>query len=208
MGLQIPHATAHIYHGVQLIIMAGKKKSNYISYELKKLDSYVEQLQEFLDNNPPNLAVDRVERIVTNRGESIKVIASKEAQVKCFMDQLEKLPRLLEDLNRLRKEVDSDKKEVELRGGADRPGFMDDDDEEEEEQEEKSKKKNTRVNKKEDTTSAFDDDAFFEEEESTEESQEEVEEEDEIEQPRLKQLPPPDDEDEDDGDDSWLDERQ
>lgn len=181
--------------------MAGKKKTNYISYELKKLDTYVGQLLDFLDKNPPNLAVDRLERIVTARGESIKVIASIEQQVKTFNDIMEKLPKLLEDLNRLRKEVDTDKKEIEVRGGQDRPGFMEDDDDIEE-QDEKPKRKSNKSNI---SSNAFDDDSFHDnEEDQLEIVQEEDESEDEpIEQ---KQLPAPEDE-EDPGDDSWLEER-
>jgi len=169
--------------------MAGKKKTNYISYELEKLDTYMEQLQDFLDKNPPNLATDRIERISTPRGgESIRVIASMEDQVKAFMGVLEKLPKVLEDMNRLRKEVDSDKKEIELRGGADRPGFMDDEDEDEEEEEKpKTKKKNSKKQESKDVEeTAFDDDSFFEEDGGQ------------------KLLPPPDEEDE--GDDEWQEE--
>ena len=177
--------------------MAGKKKTNYISYELKKLDEYIEQLQSFLDKNPPNLATDRLERIISARGESIKVIASIETQVNCFMDKLEKLPRLLEDVNRLRKEVDQNKKEIELRGGANRPGFMDDEDDEEEDDDPKPKKKN-KSEKKEPTSSVFDDETFFEEEDET--TPEEPTE-------PLKQLPAPDEE-EDPGDDEWLTDRE
>lgn len=178
--------------------MAGKKKTNYISYELEKLDLYIGQLQAFLDKNPPNLATDRVEHIQTLRGgTTIKVIASIEQQVNCFMDKLEKLPRLLEDVNRLRKEVDQNKKEVELRGGADRPGFMDDEEEEEEEQEKKSKKKKPIKDQKITPLTSFDDDEFYED------GKEEPKEEPTIQ----KQLPAPE-EDLDEGDDEWLDERE
>lgn len=149
------------------------KKTNYIIYELKKLDDYVRQLQDFLDKNPPNLAVDRTEVIATRGGgTSIKVIASIEDQVKLFIHALEKLPKALEDLNRLRKEVDSDKKELELRGGADRPGFMDEEDssDEEPDEEEKPKPKRKASSKssknsfKDSQPNAFDDDSFFEDE--------------------------------------------
>lgn len=137
--------------------MAAKKKSNFISYELKRLEVYLSQLQGYMDKNPPDLMVDRLEEIVLPRGGvSIKVIASIEDQIKMFLLTLEKLPKVLEDINRLRKEVDDDKKEVVVRGGQEMPGFMDDDDEEEEyEEQKKSKKKNKGVE--------FDDDSFYEE---------------------------------------------
>lgn len=179
--------------------MAGKKKTNYISYELKKLDLYISQMNDFLDKNPPNLATDRIERIVTGRGESIRVIASIETQVKCFMDNLEKLPKLLEDLNRLRKQVDDDKKEITLRGGADRPGFMDDD---EDEEEEITKRK--KPNKKEEIklTTTFDDDSFHQGEVKNEELIEE-----EIKEQKLLSSSE-EDEDEEESDDEWLLERE
>jgi hypothetical protein len=183
--------------------MPAKKKTNYISYELTKLETYLEQLQAFLDKNPPDLAVDRTEIYATARGgEGIKVIASIEDQVKMFLLALEKLPRVLEDINRLRKEVDGGKEEIELRGGADRPGFMDDDeDDEEEEVKPKPKKKPTRKKDQEEDVepSAFDDDSFFEEEGGHKDDEgDEVEE-------KQKLLPAPEDHDE--GDDDWMDER-
>lgn len=146
--------------------MPAKKKTNYISYDLKKLDLYWDQLRDFMDKNPPNLATDRLEKIQTANGFSYKVIATIEQQVKLFMDNLQKMPALLEDINRLRKEVDTDKKEVELRGGADRPGFMDDDEDDDEPIQKKSNKKQTPTN-------AFDDDEFYEN------------------KSELKELPPP-----------------
>lgn len=174
--------------------MAGKKKTNFISYELKKLDTYMEQLQDYLDNNPPNLATDRIERISTPRGgESIRVIASKEDQVKAFMGVLEKLPKVLEDINRLRKEVDTDKKETELRGGAEMPGFMmsgDDSDNDDEPKEKPKKKSTNKKGEDDDDSEKFDDDSFFEDDGTGTGT--------------MKLLPPPDDNDL--GDDDWQDE--
>jgi hypothetical protein len=109
--------------------MPAKKKTNYISYELKKLENYLTQLNNTLDNNPPDQAVDRIELIQTARGgQMIKVIATKEQQLKAFLDILKELPKLLSEINTLRKEVDGRTKEVEVRGDQDRPGFMDNDD--------------------------------------------------------------------------------
>jgi len=163
--------------------MPAKKKTNYITYELKKLDLYIGQLQDFLDKNPPNLAVDRIERIVTQRGESIRVIASIEQQVKAFTDIVKEMPRYLEDLNRLRMQVDQDKKEVQLRGGQDRPGFMNDDDEDDDE---KPKAKTKKESNKQ-QPSAFDDDTFYTDENTN---------------TTMKELPAPDESEEEDTD--WL----
>lgn len=106
------------------------KKTNFISYELKQLEEYYDQLNTYLKKNPPDLAVDRVEYIDTPRGgQTIKVIASREAQVKLFTETLEKLPKILTDINLLRKSVDG-LEEKNVRGGQDIPGFMKDDDDE------------------------------------------------------------------------------
>ena len=116
--------------------MPPKKKTNYISYELKKLESYLSQLNSFLDENPPDKAEDRVKYLETARGgEMIKVIASKEPQIKAFMDILKELPKLLSEMNTLRKEVDGVTIKDEVRGDQERPGFMDNNIEEDEEDE-------------------------------------------------------------------------
>lgn len=139
--------------------MASKKKSNFISYELQRLELYLSQLQNYLDKNPPDLMVDRTEILQSTRGNPIiKVIASIEDQLKMFLTALEKLPKILEDINRLRKEVNDDKKEVVVRGDQNMPGFMDDD---EDEQIEESSKEKKFVKKEEET---FDDDSFYDEE--------------------------------------------
>lgn len=115
--------------------MPPKKKTNYISYELKKLDAYLAQLTSFLDGNPPDVADDRIKYLQTPRGgESIKVIASKEQQVASFMKILQELPKLLSEINTLRKEVDGVVAKDEVRGDQERPGFMDNDIKEEEEE--------------------------------------------------------------------------
>jgi hypothetical protein len=111
--------------------MATKKKStNFISYELNKLNMYIDQLHDYLDKNPPNLMVDRVEYVDLPRGgQSMKVIATKEDQLKAFTSILEKLPKMLEEVNRLRKSVDEEKTETSVRGNLSVPGFMQVDDE-------------------------------------------------------------------------------
>lgn len=105
--------------------MPSKKKTNYISYELKRLEKYLKQLQQYLDDNPPDKMEDRIEEMVSTKGNPIiKVIASKEQQLKCFMEILKQMPPLLEDINKLRMAVDGEEEEDEVRGGHDIPGFM------------------------------------------------------------------------------------
>lgn len=120
--------------------MPPKKKTNYISYELAKLENYLKQLQNTLDNSPPDRAVDRIELLETARGgQMIKVIATKEQQLKAFLDILKELPKLLSEINTLRKEVDGVTIKDEVRGDQERPGFMDNDDvKDDDEEDEKS----------------------------------------------------------------------
>ncbi len=102
-----------------------KKTTNYISYEIVRLEKYVSQLNGYLDSNPPDQLTDRIEILQSTRGNPIiKVIASKEQQLKAFSDILQKLPKLLEDLNSLRKTVNDETPDVAVRGNQSKPGFM------------------------------------------------------------------------------------
>ena len=51
----------------------------------------------------------------------IKVIATKEQQLKAFLDILKELPKLLSEINTLRKEVDGVTIKDEVRGDQERP---------------------------------------------------------------------------------------
>jgi hypothetical protein len=107
--------------------MATKKKTNYIVYELEKLENYVKQLQEYLDNIDLYGLEDRLDvRYSQNGNPIVKVIASKEAQVKSYRENLEKLPALYDTLLRLRKLADTgDEERVEkARGDKDLPGIF------------------------------------------------------------------------------------
>lgn len=104
--------------------MPAKKKTNYIAYEIKKLEKYFKQLEKYLDDNPPDAAVDRIEMMESTRGNPImKVIQTKENQIKLFKETLKELPGILEQLNKLRMMVDGEQ-EDEVRGGSSVPGFM------------------------------------------------------------------------------------
>jgi len=104
--------------------MPAKKKTNYIAYEIKKLEKYFKQLEKYLDDNPPDAAEDRIEMLESTRGNPIlKVIQTKENQIKLFKEALKELPGILENLNKLRMTVDGEQ-EDEVRGGSSVPGFM------------------------------------------------------------------------------------
>ena|SRR5271155_4748893 len=104
--------------------MPSPKKTNYISYKIKKLEKYFKQLEQYMDDNPPDTADDRIEILETERGQAIKVICKKEEQIKLFKETLKELPALLENLNKLRKAVNGEEEDKEVRGGHDIPGFM------------------------------------------------------------------------------------
>lgn len=114
---------------VSNIIMATqKKKNNYIVYELKRLEKYVQQLQDYLDNvNLENLD-DRLDvRYSQNGNPIVKVIARKEDIVKAYRENLEKLPAMYETLNRLRSLADNGDVEAapeKARGGKELPGIF------------------------------------------------------------------------------------
>lgn len=104
------------------------KKTNFISYELEKLDSYIKSLNAYLDSIDLEHLVDRLDVRQSAHGNPIvKVVASKETQVTSYRITLEKLPALYEALNRLRKIVDIDDTEEEIgavRGGKELPGLF------------------------------------------------------------------------------------
>lgn len=108
--------------------MSGsKKKTNYIVYELEKVENYIKQLQEYLDSIDLYDLEDRLDvRHSTNGNPIVKVIASKEAQVKSYRENLEKLPPLYETLNRLRQLADSGgvEKVEKARGDKELPGIF------------------------------------------------------------------------------------
>lgn len=107
--------------------MATKKKTNYISYEIKKLEKYYKQLETYLDDHPADKIDDRLDvRYSTNGNPIVKTIASRESQLSAFFNTLQKLPSLLESINNLRKLVDGDGKEVvdKARGDKELPGLF------------------------------------------------------------------------------------
>lgn len=104
----------------------AKKKTNYALYELKNLEKYLQQLQNYLDKNAPDTFEDRIERIPTKYGATIRVISSIEQQLKAFTETLQKLPAIVAEVNALRKSLNEEKVEKEVRGNEEIPGFMED----------------------------------------------------------------------------------
>ena len=106
--------------------MPPKKKTNFVSYELKKLEKYWSQLEKYMDDNPPDQAEDRLDVRYNERTGMpiVKTIATKESIVKLFKETFASLPKILEDLNSLRKSVNEEIKQTEVRGDQAVPGFM------------------------------------------------------------------------------------
>lgn len=107
--------------------MATKKKTNYIVYELQRLQKYIDQLQTYLDDVDLYQLEDRLDvRYSQNGNPIVKVIASKEAQVKSYRENIEKLPALYETLNRLKAQADTGGEEVveKARGDKELPGIF------------------------------------------------------------------------------------
>lgn len=144
--------------------MTAKKKTNYISYELERLDKYFKQLENYLEKNPPDKMQDRIEIFEGARGPIAKVVATKESQINCWTDKFQKLPGILLQINALRKEVDGQGKEIVVRGQQEVPGFMEQPDEpikQEEPEEIPSIRKFLPQN--EEHKIEFDDDRFWQE---------------------------------------------
>lgn len=107
--------------------MSSKKKTNFIVYKIERLENYIKQLQEYLDNIDLYNLEDRLDvRYSQNGNPIVKVIASKEAQVKSYRENLEKLPALYETLNRLRQMADTggEEKIEKARGDKELPGIF------------------------------------------------------------------------------------
>lgn len=116
-----------------------KKKTNFVSYEIKKLESYIDRTQKYLDKLDPENFEDRIEESVSTRGNPIiKVIATQESQMKAYMDILKNMPKMYEDLNHLRAAVEGIEEAKELRGNQEMPAFMADAEEDEEDENFKS----------------------------------------------------------------------
>lgn len=100
-------------------------KTSYINTEITWLEEKIKQLRAYVDNNPFDTLEDRTEIVMSAKGTPvIKIIATKETQLKELRTILKDLPAMLADLDRLRelKEASS----MEIRGGQSMGGMMED----------------------------------------------------------------------------------
>lgn len=73
-----------------------------IEEELKEYEIKINQIKEYLNGIDLANLEDRINWRPTKTGTMPMVIASKEAQAKSFMDLMEKLPKLFNQLDELR----------------------------------------------------------------------------------------------------------
>jgi hypothetical protein len=97
------------------------KKNTYITAELDWAEEQLEKWKNYIDNNPLDLIVDRIEWKETATSRTPQVIASKENQGKFIQETMKNFLSLLEVINNLR-EKEAQAKEA--RGGAQVPHRM------------------------------------------------------------------------------------
>lgn len=101
--------------------MAAKKEI-YVEAELDWANLKLEEWKSYVDANPFDKLVDRIEWKPTAKGGLIPmVIASKESQIKSVRDTMKEYLSLLKVVNEMR-EVEEKKKEA--RGGSEVPYKM------------------------------------------------------------------------------------
>lgn len=103
--------------------MARNTAESYIKYEIQWFEEKVKQLRDYIDDNPFHSLEDRTETFITTKGiPTIKIVATKEDQLKILKDILKDLPAMFEALERLREKDIATK--IELRGGSQASGIM------------------------------------------------------------------------------------
>ena len=90
-------------------------KINYIGAELDWAETKLQQWQEYIDDNPIHLLLDRTEIEETRSGTKVKVIATIETQGKYIQEMMKNYLSLLGEVDKLR-EVEEQKQEARGRG--------------------------------------------------------------------------------------------
>lgn len=98
-------------------------KNKYTLQDLDWLEVILKELKAYVDNNPFGSLEDRLETVMSAKGTPvIKIIATKEAQIKALRDALKDYVMMIAEVDRLREEKAA--KEVEIRGGGQINGMM------------------------------------------------------------------------------------
>ena len=87
------------------------KKINYINAELDWAETKLTEWQQYINDNPIHLLIDRIEWKDVRGGKVPQVIATIEAQGKYIQDMIKNYLSLLSEVNKLR-EVEEQKKEA------------------------------------------------------------------------------------------------
>ena len=90
-------------------------KINYIGAELDWAEKKLQEWQEYIDNNPIHLLLDRIEHEDTKTGSKVKVVATIETQGKYIQEMMKNYLSLLGEVDKLR-EVEEQKQEARGRG--------------------------------------------------------------------------------------------
>lgn len=94
--------------------MAGKKKTNYIDAELDWAEIKLQEWQTYINDNPIDTLLDRIEWKKGKYGKIPQVIATIEAQGKYIQEMIKNYLSLLNEVKKMRM-IDEDKKK-EARG--------------------------------------------------------------------------------------------
>jgi len=103
--------------------MAKVARKTYISYELDWLEKKTKELMDVLDACPFHALEDRTETFITTKGiPTIKIVATKEDQLKALVSILKDLPAMFAALDELRE--NRAMANIEIRGSAQMGGMM------------------------------------------------------------------------------------
>lgn len=91
------------------------KKENYISIELDFAEEQLASWKQYVLDNPIDKLEDRMAFKQTAKGMISMVSATKESQIKCIQDTMEKYLKLLSVVDELREK--EEKKKLQMRKG-------------------------------------------------------------------------------------------
>ena len=98
-------------------------KNQYTLADLDWLDATLKQLKGYVDNNPFDTLEHRLETVMSAKGTPvIKIIATKEAQIKALTIALREYITMLAEVDRLGEEKATG--DIQIRGGGEINGMM------------------------------------------------------------------------------------
>ena len=98
-------------------------KNQYTLADLDWLEATLKQLKGYVDNSQFDKLEDRLETVMSAKGTPvIKIIATKEAQIKALTIALREYITMLAEVDRLREEKAT--RDIQIRGGGEINGMM------------------------------------------------------------------------------------